>query len=119
MKRKLIYLMLLTCCLAICKVYGQSNSFQVSGVVSDGTRNETLPGVSVSVKGTTIGVTTDVNGKYTIKAPSPDATLVFSFVGFDAQEVPLKGRAQLNITMATSNQALTREKYGCCFKNRS
>ncbi|MBE9668408.1 SusC/RagA family TonB-linked outer membrane protein [Mucilaginibacter boryungensis] len=107
MKRRFIYLMLLTCCLAICKAHGQSNTFAVSGTVTDGARNETLPGVSVSVKGTTIGVTTDVNGKYSIKAPSPDVTLVFSFVGFDAQEVPLKGRAQLNITMAATSQALT------------
>jgi TonB-linked SusC/RagA family outer membrane protein len=107
MKRKFIYLWLLIFGLAMGKSFGQSSSFSVSGIVSDGTQNETLPGVSVLVKGTTIGTVTDVNGKYTLKVPSPNATLVFSFMGYDSQEVAIKGRATLNVTMTTNSKALT------------
>jgi TonB-linked SusC/RagA family outer membrane protein len=107
MKRRFIYLWLFICCFAVSEVYGQNNNFTVSGVVTDGSKNETLPGVTVSVKGTTTGAVTDINGKYTLKTPSSDATLVFSFVGYDTQEIALKGRAQLNITLATNSKSLT------------
>jgi TonB-linked SusC/RagA family outer membrane protein len=107
MNRKIIYLWLLICSLAVNRVYAQTNSFTVSGIVTDGTKNETLPGVSVSVKGTTTGITTGADGKYTLKVPSPDVTLVFSFIGYERQEIPLKGRATLSVTMAASNQALS------------
>lgn len=107
MRKRLFYLWLLTCFLAIGTAYGQSNNFTVTGVVTDGTRNETLPGVSVKLKGTATGTVTDINGKYTIKAPSPDAVLVFSYIGYDAQEVAVKGRSQLNVTMAGSSKSLS------------
>jgi TonB-linked SusC/RagA family outer membrane protein len=107
MNRKFIYLWLLICSLAMGRAFGQQNNFSVSGTVSDGTKNETLPGVSVSVKGTTIGTTTNIDGKYTLKVPTSDATLVFTFVGFDAQEVALKGRATVNVTMAANSKSLT------------
>ncbi|MFA6086575.1 SusC/RagA family TonB-linked outer membrane protein [Mucilaginibacter sp.] len=107
MKRKIIYLWLLICSLAIGQANAQSGSFTVSGIVTDGTKNETLPGVSVSVKGTTMGIITSIDGKYTLKVPSSDATLVFSFIGYDRQEIPLKGRATLNVTMAANNKSLS------------
>lgn len=77
----------------------------VRGEVASAT-GETLPGVSVKVKGTTIGAVTDVNGRYTIAAPSSAATLVFSFVGYLVQEVPLNNRTQLNIKLLEDQTAL-------------
>ncbi len=64
---------------------------------------ELLPGVSILVKGTTIGVVTDFNGNYTLSGVPTDATLVFSFVGMTTQEVPVDGRSTINVTMVTSS----------------
>jgi len=55
-----------------------------------------LPGVSVNIKGTRIGTTTDVNGNYTINAAGPDVVLVFSYIGFTGKEIPLNGQTVLN-----------------------
>jgi iron complex outermembrane receptor protein len=59
-----------------------------------------LPGVSVVVKGTTIGTTTDSDGVYSINVGSSDAVLVFSFIGFTTQEVPVQNRTVIDIAMA-------------------
>jgi len=69
---------------------------KVSGKVSDVTGG--LPGVSVSIKGTSLGVVTDANGDYSILAPN-QATLVFSFVGYKSQEVPVNNRTSINIKL--------------------
>ncbi len=71
---------------------------KVSGTVSDAT-GATLPGVSVVVKGTTIGVITDVNGKYSLTGIPDNAVLVFSFVGMKMQEVPAAGKTTVNVKM--------------------
>ena len=59
----------------------QAQDRMVSGSVKDET-GSTLPGVSVVVKGTTRGTTTDGSGKYQLNLPNPNTTLVFSFVGY-------------------------------------
>jgi TonB-dependent SusC/RagA subfamily outer membrane receptor len=58
-----------------------------------------IPGVTIVVKGTTIGTTTDVNGKYTLTVPENAATLTFSYIGMKSQEVAIKGRSVINGTM--------------------
>ena len=73
-------------------IFGQS----VSGIVTDDT-SQPIPGVSVVIKGTTTGTSTDFDGNYTIKANNGD-TLVFSYVGYEAQEVTVIGNT-LNVTM--------------------
>ena len=70
----------------------------VTGIVKSATDGETLPGVSVLIKGTTTGTVTDYEGKFSINA-SPDATLVVSFVGFETQEVAIGGRTTVNIEL--------------------
>lgn len=77
---------------------------KVSGSVksSDG---EPLGGVSVKIKGTNKVVNTDNEGKYTINAPS-DGTLVFSYVGFEQQEVKIAGKSQLDVTLKAIATAL-------------
>ncbi|OYX16712.1 MAG: hypothetical protein B7Z16_11020, partial [Algoriphagus sp. 32-45-6] len=79
----------------------QSN--QITGVVKD-SGGEPLPGVNVLIKGTTTGTVTDLDGRYSLSAPT-DATLVFSFVGFTTQEIPVNGRSQIDLVLAddTSN----------------
>ncbi len=70
----------------------------VAGKVIDNT-GAGLPGVSILEKGTTNGTVTDLNGNYNLQA-SPQATLVFSFIGFVTQEIPVQGRSAINIEMA-------------------
>jgi TonB-linked SusC/RagA family outer membrane protein len=60
-------------------------------------KGETLPGVNVLVKGSTVGTITDVDGNYTIEASG--GTLVFSFIGYKSQEVEIVGRTVVDVTM--------------------
>ncbi|QNK62162.1 TonB-dependent receptor [Pedobacter sp. PAMC26386] len=74
------------------------NQVTVKGKVTSD-KGEPLPGVSVNVKGTRIGTTTDANGSYTINAQGADVVLVFSYIGFTAKELPLNGRTTLNVQL--------------------
>lgn len=76
----------------------QQKKQDVSGVVSDAT-GVPIPGVSVSVKGTTTGTITDINGQFKMSVPA-DATLLFSFIGMKAQEVKVGSTTVFNIKMA-------------------
>ena len=76
---------------------------RISGtVISDG---EPLPGVSVQIKGETTGTITDMDGKYSISAPS-DAILVFRFVGLKTVEQPVNGRNMINVTLESDSKEL-------------
>jgi len=70
----------------------------VDGIVYDNTGNP-LPGVNVIIKGTSTGIITDMNGKFTITVPSNDAVLVFKFIGFNDQEVQVGDQTSFKITM--------------------
>lgn len=74
---------------------------KVNGVVKsdDG---ETLPGVSIVVKGTTNGVISDINGNYSVTVPDSRSVLVFSFLGMIPQEVAVNGKSVINITMGSA-----------------
>jgi len=74
-----------------------AQSGNVSGTVV-GADGQPVPGVSVIVKGTNTGTTTDFDGKYTVAAAS-DATLVFSYVGYDTKEVEVNGKSTVDVTL--------------------
>ena len=76
--------------------YGQS--VNVSGKITAATDAEPIPGVNVIVKGTANGTTSDAEGNFSISAPV-DGTLVFSFIGFASQEVPVGGKSTINVSM--------------------
>ncbi|WP_428235113.1 SusC/RagA family TonB-linked outer membrane protein [Gracilimonas sp.] len=71
----------------------------ISGTVTDAETNEPLPGVNIQVKGTTIGTSTGPNGDYELDAPSLQDTLLFSFVGYETQEVPINGNTQIDVAL--------------------
>ncbi len=77
----------------------------VRGTVTN-EKGQTLPGVTVLVKGTTNGTVTDVDGKYSLQVKGNAQTLVFSFVGMKTIEVPIKGRSVINVTMKTAAEGL-------------
>ncbi len=70
----------------------------ISGTIKD-SKGITLPGVSVVVKGTTIGTVTNVEGTYQLRVPEGAPTLVFSFVGMKPQEIEVAGRTTINVTL--------------------
>ncbi len=76
----------------------RDQSIPVSGRVTDSS-GVPLPGVTVVVKGTTIGAITDSEGKYFLKDVSRDASLVFSFVGMRTQEMLVSGKTVVNVTL--------------------
>ncbi len=78
----------------------------IGGVVLD-ERGEVLPGATVLVKGTTIGTTTDMEGRYSLTLPTTAQTLVFSFIGMRMEEMPIQGRSNLNVTLLEDTQALS------------
>lgn len=98
LKRSFVFVLLL-CCL---QGWAQTT---VTGKVTSSDDGTALPGVSILEKGTTNGTVTDANGNFSISAAS-NATLVFSFVGFTSQEVPVNGKSSVDIVLQADITAL-------------
>lgn len=77
----------------------------VTGTVTD-QNGETVPGVNVTVKGTTTGIITDANGKYSLTVPKADNVLVFSFIGFKTQEITAGNRTVIDVRMVEDTQVI-------------
>ncbi|MEZ0541310.1 SusC/RagA family TonB-linked outer membrane protein [Fibrella arboris] len=78
---------------------------RITGRVVDD-QQQGLPGVSVVVKGTTTGSVTDANGQYTLTAPDKAIALVFSYIGYVSQEIPINGKNAINVNMAADTKSL-------------
>ena len=79
---------------------------KVSGKVTDGENNSSVPGATVQVKGTNKGVTTNAEGSFTIEVPN-EATLIFSSVGYSPKEVSVGNQSIINILLSPDAQALS------------
>lgn len=71
----------------------------VSGTVIDASTSESLPAVNILIQGTTRGTTSNADGEYEITVESSADTLVFSYVGFESQEVPIEGRSEIDVSL--------------------
>jgi TonB-dependent starch-binding outer membrane protein SusC len=80
-----------------------SQQITITGKISDGTGG--LPGVTVLLKGTTNGTTTDLNGNYSLSTPGT-GTLIVSYVGYQTQEVAINNRTTVNVKLLTDAKAL-------------
>jgi TonB-linked SusC/RagA family outer membrane protein len=100
MKKTLLGLVFILSCYF---TYGQ---VRVSGTVKTSPEDEVLPGANIVVKGTNIGTVSDSKGYYTIDVPTPDAILVFSFVGYLTKEVPVAGKSLIDVTLESETMAL-------------
>ena len=71
----------------------------LTGTVTDVSTGDALAGVSIRVKGTNTGAISDASGKYSITVADPDATLVFSFIGYKTEEILVNGRTNVDINL--------------------
>ncbi len=75
---------------------------RITGTVTDATSGEGLIGVTIAVKGIAQGAVSDVSGAYTLDAPDANAVLVFTYTGYETQEIALEGRTTLDVKMNTA-----------------
>ena len=77
----------------------------ITGIVKDGD-GIPLAGATVYVKNASVGTTADFDGVYTVKVKSEDAILVFSYIGFTAKSISVKGKSTINVTLQPSSESL-------------
>ncbi len=79
--------------------YALAQGQTVTGQITSAEDNEPLPGVSILIKGTTTGTSTDLNGNYRLAVPDGNAVLQASFIGFETIEIPVGNQSIINISM--------------------
>ena len=103
MRQKLLILWL---CAVLAPALGWAQALTVRGVVRDGASGDGLPGVTVLVKGTSTGTSSQGDGSYSLTVPSPDAVLTFSFVGYQTWETPVNGKTTIDGNLKVENKSL-------------
>lgn len=78
---------------------------EVSGIVTDSASNKPLMGVTIQVKGGSVGTTTDVNGQFSLSVPE-NAVLIVSYLGYNTKTINVNGRASINIKLTPATQGL-------------
>jgi TonB-linked SusC/RagA family outer membrane protein len=104
MKKSFLQIWLIIFCFVwlIPEAKGQQS---VSGTVTaeDGSG---LPGVNITIRGTTLGTTSDIDGRYSVNVSDPNAVLIFSSIGYVTEEIPIAGRSVINLRMAPDIRTL-------------
>ena len=102
MKKIKLFLMTLT---LFVSALASAQNMTVTGCVKDASTGEGIPFASLQIKGTMTGASTDLDGFYTIDVPS-DGVLIFSSIGYLNNEVPVNGRAQIDVMLEPDSQVL-------------
>ena len=97
---------LLSYCFIFFSLLAFSQTRTVTGTVNDSRGNQPLPGVTVQVKGTQTATQTGANGNFSVNVPTSAQALIFSFVGFEDQEVALGSSNTLNVSLNPGGQSL-------------
>ena len=100
-KNRLLQVAIIMLPMLLLSLWSFGQSINVQGVVTEEGGNP-MPGVNVVIKGTTIGIITDTNGKYQIETDSK-STLSFSFIGYNTQEIPVANRREINVRLLASD----------------
>lgn len=95
---------LLSCFMLLMSVVAFAQN-QVTGHVADAT-GEPIIGANVTVKGTTVGTITDIDGNFTLEVASTDGTLVVSFIGYKSAEAAIKGKSPINVILQEDTETL-------------
>ena len=82
-----------------------AQNISVSGIVTDASNGESVPGASVILRGTTTGTVTNLDGRFAITVPS-NASLIFSSIGYKTVEVSVNGRSTINVALEVDNEML-------------
>ncbi|MBN1952103.1 MAG: von Willebrand factor type A domain-containing protein [Bacteroidales bacterium] len=98
--KKLVFLSLVGL-LGMIAVNSMAN-FTIQGQVTDAYDGSPLPGVNVIERGTTNGTITDIDGKYTLTVGAENAVLVFTYIGYETEEVRLSGRTTINMQLSAA-----------------
>lgn len=99
MKKNLTFFISLMCFFLASKLSAQNTGVVISGVVKAAENGETLPGVSVKLKGSTTGISTDKNGSYSLTLPTAKGTLVFSYLGYRPKEVAISKQSRIDVSL--------------------
>jgi TonB-linked SusC/RagA family outer membrane protein len=86
------------------EVFAQART--IRGTVTDSGDNSTIPGATVTIKGTNTATQTNVDGEYTIQVPADNSVLVVSFVGMTSQEITVGSRSQINVALESDQATL-------------
>lgn len=78
---------------------GVNAQLKITGTVTDASNNTALVGATVVEKGTTNGTITNIDGNYTLQTKGDDPTLVFSFIGYKPQEIPVAGKSTIDVAL--------------------
>ncbi len=100
-KNKLLQVVLLILPILLFSLWSFGQSTKVQGTVTDESGSP-VPGVNVVVKGTTVGIITDINGKFQIEAGTK-STLTFSFIGYKTLEIPVANKKEINVKLSPDN----------------
>ncbi len=110
----LLSITLLNCAFALPSIERVKSSVKLKKINADLTvigkvtddEGAPLPGVTVTLKGTTTATGTDINGNYRINVPNENAVLVYSFIGYVSKTVPVEGKTVLNVQLTATNKTL-------------
>ena len=102
---KILFIKLFLCGLMFCATTVFAQELKITGVVVD-YENIGLPGVNVTLKGSTVGTITDIDGNFIIKVPSRKSVLTFSFIGYASQEIAVGDRTSLHIKMTEDSKMI-------------
>ncbi|WP_448699347.1 SusC/RagA family TonB-linked outer membrane protein [Mucilaginibacter sp. AW1-3] len=102
--RFFLFIFYLTFCVASARAQGPRT---IKGVVKDIEDNAVIPGVSITIKGTTTGVSSDIDGKFTINVPAGSTVLAFRSVGMQPKEVAIGTQANLEVMLSKASTTLT------------
>ncbi|MCX6235625.1 MAG: SusC/RagA family TonB-linked outer membrane protein [Bacteroidetes bacterium] len=97
-KHLTIKLLLFLSLFILCYTTGFAQGGDVTGRVTDASDGQTLPGVTILIKSTTMGTVTDIDGYYKIRV-NPNTTLVFSFIGYETQEILVQPNSVVNVAL--------------------
>ena len=103
MKKLLLLSFLL---MSFCVHHAMAQSRAVTGKVTDASTNQPLPGVTVLVKGTTIGTGTGADGTFSLQVPAGNNTLVFKFLGYEDKEMPIGADNVVNAALGVNTEQL-------------
>ena len=82
-----------------------SQSYRLTGTITDATTGETLPGVNIKIEGTQKGTTTNRRGIYHLSVSGSD-TLLFSYIGYQSQSIPVNGKQVINVSLSQTTSQL-------------